>query len=207
MPATYVTEAELRSTLGIQNLYSSTIVEECCQAAENIVKSHLWFNNYYAAARSLTDNVATLYFQQPHGMYVGQSVIISNAGSPFNGTKTITDINGATQVSALNYQNYSLIAYNYSISYAATGSNQVKNPIQPFATVAAGTNIDFATVPEVRESALMIAVDIWQARQLSNAGGVSPDGFTPSPYRLGNTLLARVRGLLANYLNPNGLVG
>jgi hypothetical protein len=207
MPATYVTEAELRSTLGIQNLYSSTIVEECCQAAENIIKSHLWFNNYYAAAKSLTDNVATLYFQQPHGMYVGQSVTISNAGSPFNGTKTITEINGATQVSALNYQNYSLIAYNYSISYAATGSNQVKNPIQPFATVAATTNVDFATVPEVRESALMVAVDIWQARQLSNAGGVSPDGFTPSPYRLGNTLLARVRGLLANYLNPNGLVG
>ena len=143
----------------------------------------------------------------PHGMYVGQSVIITNAGSPFNGTKTIAEINGATQVSALNYQNYSLTAYNYSISYAATGSDQVKNPIQPYATVAATTNVDFATVPEIREATTMIAVDIWQSRQLSNAGGVSPDGFTPSPYRLGNTLLARVRGLLANYLNPNGLVG
>lgn len=193
--------------LGIGSLYDNAVVEEVCQAAENIVKSHLWYNNYYAAARSLTDNVATLYFQMPHGMYVGQSVIITNAGSPFSGTKTITEINGATQVSALNYQNYSLTAYNYSISYAATGSDQVKNPIQPYATVAATTNVDFATVPEVREATTMIAVDIWQARQLSNAGGLSPDGFTPSPYRLGNTLLARVRGLLANYLNPNGLVG
>jgi len=207
MPATYVTQAELRLTLGIGSLYDNSVVEECAQAAENIIKSHLWFNNYYAAARSLTDNVATLYFQQPHGMYVGQSVVITNAGSPFNGTKTITEINGAVQVSALNYQNYSLTAYNYSISYAATGSDQVKNPIQPFATVAAGTNIDFATVPEIREASLLIAVDIWQSRQLSNAGGVSPDGFTPSPYRMGNTLLARVRGLIANYLNPNGLVG
>ena len=207
MAATYVTQAELRSVLGIGSLYSNDVVEECAQAAENIIKSHLWFNNYYAAARSLQDNFATLYFQQPHGMYVGQSVIITNAGSPFNGTKTITEINGAVQVSALNYQNYSLTAYNYSITYAATGANQVKNPIQPFATVAAGTNIDFATVPEVREASLLIAVDIWQSRQLSNAGGVSPDGFTPSPYRMGNTLLARVRGLIANYLNPNGLVG
>ena len=171
MPATYVTQAELRTTLGIGSLYENSVVEECAQAAENILKSHLWFNNYYAAARSLTSNVATLYFQQPHGMYVGQSVIITNAGSPFNGTKTITEIDGAYEVSALNYQNYSLTAYNYSISYAATGSDQVKNPIQPFATVAAGTNIDFATVPEVREATLMIAVDIWQARQLSNAGG------------------------------------
>jgi hypothetical protein len=207
MAATYVTNAELRTVLGIGTLYADSVVEEVCQAAENIIKSHLWFNNYYAAARSLTSNVATLYFQQPHGMYVGQSVTITNAGSPFSGTKTITEINGATQVSALNYQNYSLTAYNYSISYAATGSDQVKNPIQPFATVAAGTNVDFATVPEVREATTLIAVDIYQSRQLSNAGGVSPDGFTPSPYRMGNTLLARVRGLIANYLNPNGLVG
>ena len=207
MAATFCTQSELRVVLGIGSLYDNAVVEEVCQAAENIVKSHLWYNNYYAAARSLTDNVATLYFQMPHGMYVGQSVIITNAGSPFSGTKTITEINGATQVSALNYQNYSLTAYNYSISYAATGSDQVKNPIQPYATVAATTNVDFATVPEVREATTMIAVDIWQARQLSNAGGLSPDGFTPSPYRLGNTLLARVRGLLANYLNPNGLVG
>ena len=207
MAATYVTQAELRTVLGIGSLYDNAVVEECAQAAENIIKGHLWFNNYYAAARSLTSNVATLYFQQPHGMYVGQSVVITNAGSPFNGTKTITEIDGAYEVSALNYQNYSLTAYNYSISYSATGSDQVKNPIQPYATVAAGTNIDFATVPEIREASLLIAVDIWQSRQLSNAGGVSPDGFTPSPYRMGNTLLARVRGLIANYLNPSGLVG
>jgi hypothetical protein len=52
----------------------------------------------------------------------------------------------------------------------------------------------------------MIAVDIWQARNSSNAGGVSPD-FQPSPYKMGNTLLARVRALLANHLSPKGLVG
>ena len=207
MPATYVTQAELRTTLGIGTLYDNSVVEECAQAAENIIKGHLWFNNYYAAARSLTDNVATLYFQQPHGMYVGQSVTITNAGSPFSGTKTITAVGGSNEISSFNFQNYALTAFNYSISYAATGADQVKNPIQPFATVAAGTNIDFATVPEIREASLLIAVDIWQSRQLSNAGGVSPDGFTPSPYRMGNTLLARVRGLIANYLNPSGLVG
>jgi hypothetical protein len=207
MAATFCTQAELRTVLGIGSLYSDSVVEEVCQAAENIIKGQLWYNNYYAAARSLNDNVATLYFQEPHGMYVGQSVTITNAGSPFSGTKTITEINGALQVSALNYQNYSLTAYNYSISYAATGADQVKNPIRPTATVAAATNVDYATVPEVREATTLIAVDIWQSRQLSNAGGVSPDGFTPSPYRMGNTLLARVRGLIANYLNPNGLVG
>ncbi len=29
----------------------------------------------------------------------------------------------------------------------------------------------------------------------------------PSPYKMGNTLLARIRGLIANHLSPNGLVG
>jgi len=46
----------------------------------------------------------------------------------------------------------------------------------------------------------------WQARQVSSTGGVSPD-FTPSPYRMGNTLLARVRGLIAHALDPRSMVG
>ncbi len=50
MPAVYVTEAELRSALGIGALYSSAVVEECCQAAENIVKDKLWFNDQSVVA-------------------------------------------------------------------------------------------------------------------------------------------------------------
>ena len=201
--------SELRTTLGVGTLYPDATLQEVCDATDVILLPMLWQNEIYNTHQSITDNVATLYFDSNISgtFYIGQSIIITKNGSPYNGTKTITEINGAVQVSALNYQNYSLTAYNYSITYAATGADQVKNPIQPFATVAAGTNIDFATVPEIREASLLIAVDIWQSRQLSNAGGVSPDGFTPSPYRMGNTLLARVRGLIANYLNPNGLVG
>jgi len=52
----------------------------------------------------------------------------------------------------------------------------------------------------------MLAIDIFQARQQSNAGGVSPD-FTPSPYRMGSSLLGRVRGLISPYLSPRGMVG
>lgn len=207
MAATYVTQAELRTVLGIGSLYDNAVVEEVCQSAENIIKGHLWFNDYYAAAISLTNNFATLYFPTPHGMYVGQTVNIEGAPPHVNGAKTITEINGALQISGLNYQNYSLTAYNYSITFAATAADSPKHPIKPYAKVSASIYVDYATVPEVREASLLIAVDIWQSRQLSNAGGVSPDGITLSPYRLGNTLLARVRGLIANYLNPNGLVG
>ena len=61
MPATYVTEAELRAALGIGALYSSAVVEEVCQAAENIVKSKLWFNDYAVVAHESTTSVATIY--------------------------------------------------------------------------------------------------------------------------------------------------
>ena len=71
---------------------------------------------------------------------------------------------------------------------------------------ASVTYHNYATLPEVNLASLMVAVDIWQARQASNAGGISPD-FQPSPYRMGNTLMARVRGLLADHLAPGGQVG
>ena len=193
MAATYVTVAELRSALGIGSLYSDSVVEEVCQSAENIVSSYLWRNTYNNTGHSNTTNTGTLYFDYDISteFYIGQVVVISGNGSKHNGSKTITGVGQDT------------------ITYAISGNNNTAapfHPVNPFGVVAGETYVDYATVPEVRESSLMIAIDIWAARQSSNAGGISPD-FQPSPYRMGNTLIARVRGLLANHLSPNGLVG
>lgn len=191
MPATYVTEAELRDALGIGALYSSATVEDCCQAAENIVKGKLWFNHEIVIGHSNTASTGTSYFSLPHHFYVGQVVLISGGGSKHNGSKTITNTS------------------ELSITYAISGNNNTPTPyheIQPYGYAAGDTYVDYATLDEVRQASLMIAVDIWQARQTSNAGGISPD-FQPSPYRMGNTLMARVRGLLADHLAPGGQVG
>ncbi len=190
MPATYVTKAELRTLLGIGSLYSDSVVEEVAQAAENIVKGYLWFNDYNVIARECTTTLATLYTDQKHNIQLGETVTVENVAAHYNGgNKTVTAIT------------------DYSISYAITHvSTETKRVVRPYGTISAATNVDYATIPEVRQSSAMIAVDIWQARQASNAGGISPD-FQPSPYRMGNTLIARVRGLLANHLSPNGLVG
>ena len=193
MAATYCTVAELRSALGIGSLYSDSVVEEVCQSAENIVSSYLWRNTYNNTGHSNTTNTGTLYFDYDISkeFYIGQVIVISGNGSKHNGSKTITGVGQDT------------------ITYAISGNNNTAapfHPVNPFGVVAGETYVDYATVPEVRESSLMIAVDIWQARQASNAGGISPD-FQPSPYRMGNTLIARIRGLIANHLAPNGLVG
>ena len=195
MAATYVTEAELRTVLGIGSLYTSAVVEEVCQSAENVIKNYLWFNttpNIGHANTASPNATGTLYFAVPHAFYVGQTVTISGNGSKHNGSKTITGIT------------------THTITYAISGNNIIAapyHPVAPLGSVAAETYVDFSIIPEVREATLMVAVDIWQARQLSSTGGVAPDGYSPTPWRMSNSLVAKVRGLIANYLNPNGLVG
>ena len=189
MPATYVTEAELRANLGIENLYSSAIVEEVCQTAQNIVSDFLWKNQKYNSGHSHIVGFGTLSFDSPHGFFVGQTVTISGNGATFNGSKTITSLTPT------------------SITFVTSHSTiEPIHATNPYGTVAATDYVNYSTVPEIRESSLLIAVDIWQSRQSSNAGGISPD-FQPSPYRMGNTLTARIRGLIANHLSPNSLVG
>jgi hypothetical protein len=65
----------------------------------------------------------------------------------------------------------------------------------------------YATTPAIREAAMILAVDIFQARQVSQTGGVTIDGFSPSPYRMGNSMIGKIRGLIAGYATPNAMVG
>ena len=187
------TVAELRSALGVGSLYPDATLQEVCDAADAVILPMLWNNYSFNVAHSNTTNTGTLYFETTTKdvFYVGQTVVISGNGSKHNGSKTITGV-GA-----------------YSITYAITGNNNTAapyHPVNPLGQVAADTYVDYTTDAAVQEAALMISVDIWQARQVSSTGGVSPD-FTPSPYRMGNTLLARVRGLLAHALSPDSMVG
>jgi hypothetical protein len=187
------TVAELRSALGVGSLYPDATLQQTCDAADAVILPMLWNNYTFNIAHSNTTNTGTLYFETTTKdvFYVGQTVVITGNGSKHNGSKTITAV-GA-----------------YSITYAITGNNNTAtpyHPVQPLGQVAADTYVDYSLDAAVQEAALMISVDIWQARQVSNSGGVSPD-FTPSPYRMGNTLLARVRGLIAHALSPNSMVG
>ena len=183
------TVAELRSTLGVGTLYSDATLQEVCDATDVVLLPMLWQNELYNTHHSLANNVATLYFTTDviDYYYVGQSVTITKNASPFNGTKTITGVN------------------NYSIEYAATGADQGKHAIQPFGIVAASAT-DYSTDTAVQNAALMVSVEIWQARTATLSGSNAVD-FQPSPYRMSAQLLAKVRGLIAHALSPNSMVG
>jgi len=187
------TVAELRTALGVGTLYTDAVLQSVCDAADDVLLPFLWNNYTFNVGHSNTTTEGTLYFEQSieDVFYVGQTVTISGNGAPHNGSKAITGMS------------------NTSITYAVTGSPtaQPQHTVTPFGRVAAVATVDYTTIPAIQEASLMISIDIWQSRQAPSSGGVSIDGYAPSPYRMGNTLLARVRGLLAPYLDPRSMVG
>jgi hypothetical protein len=90
MAATYVTKAELRTNLGIGALYTDAVVEEVCQAAEDIIKAKLYFNKTNVTAYEATGTTGTLYFDRliAGRFYVGQTITVENVAAHFNGTHT-----------------------------------------------------------------------------------------------------------------------
>ena len=216
MAATYVTEAELRSNLGIGSLYTSGTIEEICQTAEDLINKYLWFNDAPVIGTSLSNNTASVVLANPGIFVVGQSIVIADSGATYNGTYTLTGAFPGSTVPAtigtalftqLQFSNYPT---GYSIiQYAKTASDDPFHFIKPYGS-ARGPEFkttSYALTPAVRESAMIIAVDIFQSRQVSQTGGVGMDGITASPYRLGFPLINRIRGMLQPYASPNTLVG
>ena len=185
------TVAELRTTLGVGTLYPDATLQEVCDASDATLIPMLWTPNQYSIAHSNVPSIGTLYFNTPVSdiFYVGESVVISNSGTKYNGTKTITAVG------------------QYSISMATTHTTTVAyHPIQPYGTVAPESYTDWTTDTAIQNAALMIAVDIWQARTATLSGSNLVD-FQPSPYRMSAQLLAKVRGLIAHALDPRSMVG
>ena len=187
------TVAELKSVLGVGSLYPDATIQEVCDAADVVLLPMLWNNYSFNNGHSNTTNTGTLYFDEYVGstFYVGQTVVITGNGSKHNGSKTITGVGED------------------SITYAITGNNNTAapfHPVIPYGQVAAETYVDWTADMAVQQAALMIAVEIWQARTATLSGSNSVD-FQPSPYRMSAQLLAKVRGLIAHALDPRSMVG
>lgn len=179
---------EFKSVLGIGDIYADPIVQSVADAAEDIVLSYLIFNKSAVAFVKLENNVATYTTASQHSFAVGDSVSISGIGSPFNGTKTITEKDVLT------------------FKVAITNANIDQKPVVPQGSAILVSQVAlYDTNPSVREAAMAVACDIWITRQ----GTLGQQGvdFQPAPYRLSRSLMTRVSGLLAKDMNVGNLVG
>jgi hypothetical protein len=185
------TVAELKSTLGVGSLYPDATIQEVCDASDAVLLPMLWTNSQIVISHSSIVGQGTLYFNQKleDVFYVGQTVTIAGCGSSFNGSKTLT---------AVGEDSITMVTNHAAI--------KPKHPVEPFGTVTATNYTDWTTDMAVQQAALMIAVEIWQARTATLSGSNAVD-FQPSPYRMSAQLLAKVRGLIAHALSPNSMVG
>jgi hypothetical protein len=186
------TVSELRTTLGVGTLYTDAVLQEVCDAADAVLLPMLWNNYTFNVGHSNTTTEGTLYFEQSikDVFYVGQTVTVSGNGAPHNGSKAITAMT------------------NTSITYAVTGTPtaQPQHTVTPFGQVSIVATVDYTTDTAIQNAALMISVDIWQART-ATLGGSNLVDFQPSPYRMSAQLLAKIRGLIAHALDPRSLIG
>jgi hypothetical protein len=217
MAASYVTVAELRSNLGIGTLYSNSDLESVCQTAEDLLNQYLWFDSAPVVGAMIVNNVATVMLANPAIFAAGQSITLTNSGSLYNGTYTITGTipfttGGVTQTLPAWFWSFNWATWPTGYSYVQFSKTASDDPFHRVLPYGAATGPDtktttYATTPAIRQAALIIATDVWQARQTAQMSPNSMDGFSPNPYKMANQLINRIRGLIQPYSNPNSMVG
>ena len=211
MAATYVTAAELKAALKVGTLYDSgDVVETVCQTSQDLIDSFLNYDSAPVLGVSLSSNVATLTLGIPAHYYVGQVLTVTGCGATYNGSQTVTATNPGAGSTQFPYYPYPLYGMGISfVQFAKTASDDAYHSLVPYGKVVGPDTktTTYALTPAIREAALMLAVDIWQARQAPATGGMNIDGTIPNPYRMGNNLMGKIRGLLAPYTSMNSMVG
>ena len=184
-----ITAASLRAVLGVSSsLYSDAYLDEIIGSAEGVILPMLTANQAAIAEVYLTSNVAYYVTQRPHYFVAGQTVVASGiVPSTFNGTITVTDS----------------ITNPYIFSAALVNADIIIRGVIP-AGVAylSGANAAtlYASTDAVESAVTIVSVEIFQS--ITAAGGqIEGVDFTPSPYRMGRSLMNRVIGLLSPYVD------
>ena len=183
-----VTVADMKSVLGVGDLYPDATLQEVCDTADSIVKSYLPYNKHNVIAGVISNNVAIMYTNQAHGLTVGESVTLTNCGNTFNGSYTITNVTAD------------------SFDFAKNAANTEKVSFQPYGTAQGPLHRSYDSDPDLQQAALIIAVDVWQARS-SAFGQPNSVDFQPTPYRVGQSLISRVKGLIAKHMDTGSMIG
>lgn len=186
---TIITANELRAVLGVSSaLYSDTILNDVIDTAENVVLPMLV--RYSSPIRSveLQSNQAIFTFDAIQVFNEGQSVVIANAGSPFNGTHTVL----ADGLSDTTFR------------VAITNADIAKRNLIPAGTATLSGASTYVGVPEVESAVLAVATEVFQSRS-AVGGQIEGVDFQVTPFRLGRSLFNRVSGLLGKHIDQESI--
>jgi hypothetical protein len=199
-----VTKAELQTTLNIGTLYANEVLDQVIDSAENTVLSLLIRDRHRIDQACCTESVpapgtgTTVRFRTtaPHGFAVDTEIRIGEFPRQNWSNRQLT---------VLEVPEDNVVVATSSVVWQPGVTEPT--PIIPNGFVYREASRAFYDgIPEVREAALAIAVDIFQSR-VAPGGQMQGVDFTPGPYRLGRSLFTRVSGLLARWTDTGSLVG
>lgn len=216
----YVDLDELKTVLGVGDLYPDAQLEQASTAATNLVLSMLSRYQYPVDQICCEEgDEVTARTVGYHRLFVGQSIVVEGLPAHFNGPATVTAIGYTADVPPrplwpwptlwpYSYSNAQEL-YNTFSFVKVHGEPPVteKRAIIPVGYVADQASQDvYETDPLVLEACMMITVEIWQAR-VAPGGTIQGVDFQPGPFRLGRSLIGRVQGLLAPHTDVGTMVG
>jgi hypothetical protein len=179
---------EFKSVLGIGDIYPDAEVQQVADAAQSIILSYLTFNDAAIESVKLENNLATYDTTNQHAFAIGSVLTVTGCGSPFDGSKTVSEIG------------------KFYFRVAITNAEIELKPIKPNGRALLTSQAAlYDTDDSVREATMAVAVDIWTTR-MGTMGQQGVD-FQPAPYRLSRGMITRISGLLAKSMDVEGLVG
>ena len=219
--ANYVDLAELKTVLGVGDLYPDAQLTSVSTAATNLILSMLSRFQYPVDQMCCEDgNIVKARTVGFHKLFVGQTIVLEGLPAQFNGNATVTEIGYTAQqpIPPLwpwpTFWPYSYLPvqtelYNTFKFEKAHGEPPitVKRAVIPYGFVTDRASEDvYSTDPLVTEACIMLAVEIWQSR-VAPGGTIQGVDFQPGPFRLGRSLIGRVQGLLAPHMDVGTMVG
>jgi len=183
----YITLDELKTALGVGDLYPDDQLNNIISVATNVLKPLLDDSTVGISNTYVDSGKIFFYTIRRHSFNVGDSVAVS--GTNYNATYTVTDRTG------------------FTFTAATTSTESARTRFyKPMATATSSTNYTYSDVPEVRSAALMIAMDVFNAQTVPGGQAQGVD-FQPGPYMMGRSLATRVSGLISRLRDPNGMIG
>ncbi len=207
---TIITATQLRSVLGVSSsLYNDDYLNQIIDSAEAVVLPMLVTYSAPIGGTQLIGNEAYVYTVGRHPFNVGQSVIISGAGTPYNGTRTVKSVNTDTiAVSSVGLITQifreGLAAPRTMFTFDLTNADINFREVIPSGKATLSGAATYVGNDAVESAIYVVSTEIFQSRTAAG-GQIEGVDFAPTPYRMGKSLLSRVTGLLAPYLDEGSL--
>jgi hypothetical protein len=207
---TIITATQLRGVLGVSSaLYNDAYLNQIIDSAEAIILPMLVSYDAPIGGTQLTNNKATIYTVGRHPFNKGQSVVISGAGTPYNGTRTITSVNFNRVVLSstgeiIDFREFTDRESFTTFTFDLTNADiDFRNVIPSGRAVLSGA-ATYVGNPAIESAVYVVSTEIFQSRTASG-GQIEGVDFAPTPYRMGRSLLNRVSGLLAPFMDQDTL--